>query len=549
MNDVNSIKIAYFSAEIGISPSLPTYSGGLGVLAGDHIKAATDNNIPIVGITLLYKEGYFKQRVDEEGRQSEVYPRFDPEPRLKQIPEKFTLRLRERDVWVEAYEYIHVGVNGKTVSIYFLDTDLEENFEDDRTISLRLYSGNKDHRILQEAILGFGGIKLLDILGYKNLKTYHMNEGHCSFLTLALLEKFNGDEDKVRKLCHFTTHTPVAAGHDHFSLDRCRKLLHGLLPENLSLPSWVQDSRLHMTELGLYFSESANGVSELHGKVAQDQFPDFEINYITNGVYHPYWLGKSFKDLFDEKLSGWETTPEMLLDLQGISDDELLLAHQLQKKALLEYANSQTQKALSENVLTIGFARRAAEYKRARLIFSDTERLIKLGENKIQIVFAGKAHPKDEAGKEIIKGIVTNANQLMGKIKIIFLENYNMWLGHLITSGVDIWLNTPLRPNEASGTSGMKAALNGIPNLSILDGWWVEGCKHGENGWAIGDPSISKDKSDAEFLYQLLEKEVIPTFYENRLKWANIVRTSITSSVQFTADRMIKEYKKKYYSK
>ena len=547
--EIEKTKIAYFSAEIGISASLPTYSGGLGVLAGDHIKAATDAGLPLVGITLLYKEGYFKQRVDEKGLQTEIYPRFDPEPKLKQLPEKFILRLRERDVWIEAYEYSYKGKDDQIISVYFLDTDLEENFHDDRIISLRLYSGNKDHRILQEAILGFGGMRLLEILGYENIETYHMNEGHCSFLTLALLEKFNGDEDKVRSMCHFTTHTPVKAGHDHFAIHRCRKLLHGLLPDNINLPSWVQDSRLHMTELGLYFSRSANGVSKLHGEVAQKQFSDFPIDYVTNGVYHPYWIGKSFKDLFDKELPGWKTKPELLLDLNNISDEALLSAHLSQKQSLLGYANSQTQKALSDNILTLGFARRAAEYKRARLIFSDPDRLIQLGKNKIQIVFAGKAHPKDQLGKNIIKEVVDNANRLRGKVKIIFLENYNMWLGQLITSGVDVWLNTPLRPNEASGTSGMKAALNGVPNLSILDGWWVEGCKHGENGWAIGSPNICNDKSDAESLYQLLENEVVPTFYNDSKKWAYIMRNSIQTSVEFTAHRMIKEYQDKFYQK
>jgi len=414
---------------------------------------------------------------------------------------------------------------------------------------LRLYSGDKDHRILQEAILGFGGIKLLDILGYNNISTYHMNEGHCSFLTLALLEKYSGDEEKVRSMCHFTTHTPVEAGHDHFGLNRCRKLLHGLLPKNLKLPSWVQNSRLHMTELGLYFSRSANGVSKLHGQVAQDQFPDFSIDYITNGVYHPYWLGKSFRELFDIKIQGWRINPNLLLNLENISDEELEWAHWSHKNFLLDYANSQTQKALSEDVLTIGFARRAAEYKRARLIFSDMERLKKLGRNKIQIIFAGKAHPKDKNGKKIIQSVVKNANALLGDVKVIFLENYNMWLGRLITSGVDIWLNTPLRPNEASGTSGMKAALNGVPNLSILDGWWAEGCEHGVNGWAIGEPEFCDDKADADSLYQILEQEVIPTYYNDKKKWTNLMRASIEKSIQFTAHRMIAEYEEKFYSK
>ncbi len=545
----NNLSIAYFSAEIGISASLPTYSGGLGVLAGDHIKAAANAEIPMVGITLLYKEGYFKQRVDEEGNQTEVYPKFDPEPMLEKLPKLFSLRLRERDVWIQAYRLLYKGETGHVIPIYFLDTDIEKNFNDDRKITLRLYSGDKDHRILQEAILGFGGIRLLDMLGIREIQTYHMNEGHCSFLTLALLEKYDEDEEKVRSLCHFTTHTPVPAGHDHFAVERCRKLLHGLLPENLHLPSWVQNSRLHMTELGLYFSRSANGVSELHGRVAREQFPDFHIDHITNGVYHPYWLGKSFRELFDIKLPGWRVNPELLTDLGNISDEELQWAHWSHKDFLLGYANSQTQKALSRDVLTIGFARRAAEYKRARLIFSDPERLTKLGRNKIQIVFAGKAHPKDSTGKEIIKSVVNNANAFRGEVKVIFLENYNMWLGRLITSGVDVWLNTPLRPNEASGTSGMKAALNGVPNCSILDGWWAEGCMHGENGWAIGNAKSCDDKKDAESLYSILENQIIPTYYENSDKWVKIMRHSIESSVRYSAYRMINDYQNKFYSR
>ena len=539
--------IAYFSAEIGIDANLPTYSGGLGVLAGDHIKAAADAGLPMVGISLLYKEGYFKQEINEEGRQIETYPRFNPNSRLSQLPDKFTLRLRERDVWVCAYEYLYQSEEGHTVSIYFLDTDLEENSDDDRIISLRLYSGDKDHRILQEAILGFGGIHLLEILGYKNIQTYHMNEGHCSFLTLALLEKFDEDEEKVRSVCHFTTHTPVEAGHDHFSVERCKKNLYNLLPDSLNLSSWVQKERLHMTELGLYFSRSANGVSKLHGEVAQNQFPDFPIDYITNGVYHPYWLGESFEELFDIKKHGWKITPKLLLDLDNITDEELNNAHALQKKSLLGYANSKTNKTLREDVLTIGFARRAAEYKRARLIFSDLDRLMKLGKNKLQIIFAGKAHPKDKGGKDIISEVIKNAHKLTGFIEIVFLENHNMKLGHLITSGVDVWLNTPLRPHEASGTSGMKAALNGIPNLSVLDGWWAEGCIHGENGWAIGSADNCNDKSDAESLYKLLETAVLPTFYNDKDGWTKMMRKTIQTSIDFTAHRMIEEYYQKFY--
>lgn len=547
MVDTQQSKLAYFSAEIGISASLPTYSGGLGVLAGDHIKAAADAGLPMCAVTLLYKEGYFKQRLDANGTQSETYTRFDPEPMLTKLPVKFTLRLRERDVWIQAYEYIYQGYSGHQIPVYFLDTDLEENFPDDKIISLRLYSGDKDHRILQEAILGYGGVRLLEELGIQDIKTWHMNEGHCSFLTLRLYEKFNYQRKEVQKRCHFTTHTPVPAGHDHFSMDRVSKLLHGLVPENLALPSLVQNSRLHMTELGLYFSRSANGVSELHGNVAQEQFPDFKIGAITNGVYHPYWMGKAFRELYDRLLPGWRTDPERLLGVDYVPDDDLLWAHGSQKEFLLDYANSQTQRALTRDVLTLGFARRAASYKRARLIFRDPHRLVQLAQGQIQIVFAGKAHPKDDIGKNIVREIVQYSNQLFGKVKIVFLENYNMWLGRLITSGVDVWLNTPLRPNEASGTSGMKAALNGIPNLSVLDGWWAEGCEQGINGWGIGTPDKPDDDSDAEHLYNTLEKDVIPAFYNAPETWLGLMRSAIKTATRFTAHRMIREYVEKYY--
>jgi len=539
--------IAYFSAEIGISSSLPTYSGGLGVLAGDHIKASGDIGLNMCAITLLYREGYFKQRIDEDGIQTETYPRFDPYPLLKKLDVRFILRLRARDVWIQVYRFDYVGHGGHAVPIYFLDTDVEENIKDDRIISQRLYSGNKDHRILQEAILGFGGTKLLDELGQNDIKKYHMNEGHCSFLVLHLLEKFNGDMEKVKSLCHFTTHTPVPAGHDHFSENRVKKLLRGLLPEDLKLPSLVQNGRLHMTELGLYFSGTANGVSALHGDVAQDQFPWSNIDFITNGVHHSYWMGSPFKRVYDQYVPEWRANPECLLKIDDIADDVIWNAHQERKQYLLGYANSQVSKALDKDTLTIGFARRAATYKRAQLLFHDMERLESLGAEKIQVIFSGKAHPKDAEGKEVIRQIVSKSKAMFGKVKIIYLENYNMWLGRMITSGVDVWLNTPLRPNEASGTSGMKATLNGVLNLSVLDGWWAEGCKNGVNGWAVGDPEHPDDEKDADHLYSVLENSVIPTFYNDRNKWISMMKEAIKTGVDFTAHRMIMEYNQKFY--
>ena len=540
--------VAYFSAEIGISPSIHTYSGGLGILAGDHIKSAADLGVNMVAVTLMYKEGYFKQRMDEEGNQTEVYPRFEPDPMMEKLEGTISLPLRGREVQVQVWKYVFKGITGNSIDVLLLDTDIEENHEDDRKITLRLYSGGKDHRILQEAILGYAGIRALRKLGYPDFTTYHMNEGHCSFLTLELLKEFDYNEKEVRDRCHFTTHTPVPAGHDHFAADRVRRLIGDLLPQDLKLPSMVLNSRVHMTELGLYFSRSANGVSELHGEVARDQFPESDIGHVTNGVFHRYWVGKMFREIFDRELPGWREDPKRLLEIDNVPDEEILFARRGQKKFLLEYANSQTQRALAYDVLTVGFARRAAEYKRARLIFQDKQRLIDLAKgNQIQFVFAGKAHPRDEHGKEILKDIVLQAKDLLGQVKIVFLENYNMWLGRLITSGVDVWLNTPLRPNEASGTSGMKATLNGVPNLSIMDGWWAEACRDGENGWAIGDPSKANDVADANHLYTLLEDQVLPTYYNDPQRWLKIVRESIKTGVEFTGNRMVQDYLKDYY--
>ena len=540
-------EIAYFSAEIGISSSIPTYSGGLGVLAGDHIKAAGDAGINMCAITLLYKEGYFKQRIDEDGIQTETYPRFDPDPLIKQLDLSFSLRLQNREVFVQVYKFDYVSESGNYVPIYFLDTDFEKNSTNDKNITLRLYSGDKDHRILQEGILGFGGIKLLQKLEQNNIKTYHMNEGHCSFLVLGLLDQFRGDAEKVISSCHFTTHTPVPAGHDHFSMNRVKNLLGTLIPNDLDLPSIKNNERLHMTELGLRFSRSANGVSELHGDVAQDQFPWTSIGYITNGVHHSYWMGAPFKNIFDEFLPDWRLDPDKLLDIDIVPDNILFQAHQERKRKLLGYVNSQSGKVLDLDTLTIGFARRSATYKRAQLLFYNLERLRELGHKKLQVIYSGKAHPNDDEGKALIQKIVEKSKSLFGSIKVIYLENYDMWLGRQITSGVDVWLNTPLRPNEASGTSGMKATLNGIPNLSILDGWWAEGCNHKVNGWAIGDPNHPDDHKDAEHLYYLLENQIIPMFYDNKKKWIALMKEAIKTGVRFTALRMIDEYKNQYY--
>ena len=539
-------QIAYFSAEIGISSNLPTYSGGLGVLAGDHIKSAADLKINMVAISLLYKEGYFKQIIDQEGKQREVYPKFVPEPILSELSHIFSINLNGKEIFIKACVYNHQSINGFTVPIYFLDTDISENDDETRGITLRLYSGDNRHRILQESILGCGGMKLLEILNQTNIKKYHMNEGHCSFIVLDLLKKYKGDIEKVRSKCHFTTHTPVPAGHDQFEYKLVKEILGNLISDDISLPS-MNHNKFHMTELGLQFSKTANGVSKLHGDVAQKQFPWRDIGYVTNGVHHYTWVSNSFAALFDEFFPNWQYEPESLKNIDKVDSNALWDAHFKAKTELLHFANSQLSKALDPNILTIGFARRAATYKRAQLIFKEPEKLIDLGAGKIQLVFSGKAHPNDKEGKELISGIIQNAKDFEGKIKIIYLENYNMWLGKLITSGVDVWLNTPLRPNEASGTSGMKSALNGIPNLSILDGWWDEGCNDKVNGWSIGSSENVDDDRDVSSLYETLKLDVIPTFYDDRERWISIMRNSIKTGVDFTSQRMLKDYQKLYY--
>jgi len=541
-----NLKIAYFSAEIGFTPNVPTYSGGLGILAGDHIKAAADNRLPLCGITLLYKEGYLKQKLDPDGNQTEDYPRFHPQPILRPVDVDVSIKLRGRIVNILVWVFYLEGVSGHTVPIYFLDTDHPENDEKDKSITFRLYSGGKEHRILQEAILGFGGCAMLDALGYQNIETYHMNEGHAAFVTLALRNKFDNDAEKVKQHCVFTTHTPVSAGHDKFKTEMTRKVLGDLIPANLDCS--IINGELNMSLLALNFSRTANGVSKLHGEISQKMFPSFNICSITNGVHHTTWAALATRETYDKYIPGWRENTDLLRNADAIPDDELWHMHYENKRRLLDYANAHMHVGYERSRLMLGFARRAAGYKRAMLLFKDPDRLSRISDGRLEIVFAGKAHPRDQLGKEIIRNVIQEANKLFGSVLITYLENYNMWLGRLITSGVDVWLNTPLRPNEASGTSGMKAAMNGVPNCSILDGWWAEGCRNDVNGWAIGGTEdTGDDDADADSLYTTLEHKIIPTYYDQRDKWISMMRESIITSADFTAQRMVNDYRKYAY--
>jgi starch phosphorylase len=529
---------AYFSAEIGFSSNIPSYSGGLGILAGDHLKAAADAHIPLVGVTLLYQQGYFRQHLTPEGWQQESYPTFLAKPLLTLLPHTVSITLQGEKLDVAIWHTTLKGVHGYEVPVLFLDTHLPQNTPEQQTITQRLYGGDHHTRILQEAVLGFAGLRAVRTL-FPQIHHFHLNEGHTAFVPLALLHE-GWSPEQVKQACHFTTHTPVPAGHDVFDYGLAQHVLGNALPENIS--TWAGPHGLSMTHLALHLSRSCNAVSELHGRVTRDMFPHHTIQHITNGVHHLTWTSEPMAALFDKNLPTWRTEPHTLKHALQLPPQELLHARSQAKQALITYVNAETGAGFSPNILTLGFARRAATYKRATLLFRDIERLLHIGTHTLQCVFAGKAHPRDTDGHHLIQDIVRFSQTLGDKIRIAFIPNYNMWLGALITSGVDVWLNTPLRPHEASGTSGMKAALNGVPSLSIADGWWAEAAHHDINGWVVGNPHTCNDDADAHALYNILEHHVIPTYYQNQEKWVGIMKQAIRTSAHFTAARMVQEY-------
>ena len=537
------MKVAYFSMEVGLNENIPTYSGGLGILAGDHIKSAADLNVPLLAVTLLYKRGYFIQSINPMGQQEEMYPYFDPRAFMEPLPFKVTINIEGRDVHIGVWKYNQVGHAGR-VPVYFLDTDLLINAPEDRLITQYLYGGNQHTRICQEAVLGIGGYLAMKRLE-PGITTYHMNEGHAVFLTLALLKDHDGNIEKVRQKCVFTTHTPVAAGHDKFSYDMATNVLRDYLPS--SIRKLAGEDLLNTTVLALNLSRAANGVSELHGEISRQMFPGFNIGHITNGVHHLSWTGPEFQALYDEHLPGWRQQPQLLAQAQKIPDGDLTHAKKGAKQRFIRYINAVTGAGFTEEFLTICFARRATAYKRATLVFTDLEYLFNLSFDRVQFVFAGKAHPQDEAGKQLVKEIVNIGKQYEQKLRLVFLTNYNIWLASLMTQGTDVWLNTPRRPREASGTSGMKVCFNGGVNMSVLDGWWREACRNRVNGWAIGDDEDQSDNDAAADLYQDLG-DMVNTYYANPKQWLSIMKNSITDvTPTFNTHRMVLEYLHKYY--
>ena len=544
--------VGYFTAEIGLWSELHTYSGGLGVLAGDHVKSAADAEIPLVGVTLLYRKGYGRQHLDKDGIQTETYRDLDPAQHLQDAGMDISLPLDGGELWAKVWRADITGVSGHVVPVYFLDTFHPKNSEKHLDLGLTLYGGDDWVRIRQEYLLGVGGLRLLDKLGHE-VDGLHLNEGHCTFALLEMLGKGWSREELAKRVL-FTTHTPVPAGHDRFEWDAVEEVLGDLLPSDakqlvIDAGDPEEGRRISMSHLAVALSGPVNAVSNLNAWVASSMFADHHIAPITNGVHHITWTSPMMGKLFDEQLPGWREDPTKLAHAGKIPTEELAEARGVARKVLRELVQTSTGVRLDKNRLTIGFARRFATYKRANLVFSDLERLREIGAGKIQFVFSGKAHPRDEGGKALIKSIFDSAKDLENEIPVAFLEDYSMATGLAMTGGVDIWLNNPIRPMEASGTSGMKAAMNGVPNCSILDGWWPEGCEHGVNGWAIGEADDERDDvRDAKNVLDVIENEVLPAWDEGDEKWCEIMRASIATSARFTGARMISDYLRFYES-
>ncbi len=552
-------RVAYFSMEIALRGEIPTYAGGLGVLAGDTLRSAADLSLPLVGVTLVSRAGYFHQQIDPAGRQLELPANWDPARWAQPLDAKVAVRIENRAVWVGAWLYVIESHLGGRAPVILLDTDLPENTPSDREITHRLYGGDDTYRLMQEMVLGMGGMRVLHALGFE-VSAYHMNEGHSALLGVELLRRLRYpsselrsgespyDLPRVRALCRFTTHTPVEAGHDRFSYELVARLFGGPDGNSIGPPIDVAELRrlgggdsLNMTQLALSLSDFVNGVAKRHAEVSAKMYPGYQVRTITNGV-HPYtWTAPSFRELYDRYVTGWCHEPELLGRADGIPDAALLEAHGLAKRALIERVRQLTGIALQPDAAILGFARRMTAYKRPELLFTDLERLRGIArEQPFQIVLAGKAHPRDEEGKRLIAVLHEKARALAGSIPVAYLPDYDMGLAQLLVSGCDVWVNTPLPPLEASGTSGMKAAFNGVPSLSVADGWWIEGCIENVTGWSV---------DGAASLYEKLSRTVLPGFYGKPPgAWAQLMRGAITrNAAYFNTHRMMRRYATEAY--
>lgn len=555
-------RVAYFSMEIALRSEIPTYAGGLGVLAGDTIRSAADLELPLVAVSLVSRAGYFRQEIDSRGRQVEYAAMWVPRDWAQPLDAKIAVTIEGRLVWISAWLYVLEGTMGGREPVLLLDTDLDENHPDDREITHYLYGGDDAYRFKQEIVLGIGGVRLLQALGFRIFQ-YHMNEGHSALLGLELLRRYGYAPDevrpgespydlpRVRDLCNFTTHTPVEAGHDRFPYGLVQRVL-GRAVDLATLKRLAGEDDLNMTRLALNLSEYVNGVAKRHAEVSNTMFPGYRVHAITNGVHPFHWASDPFRALYDRYVPSWCHEPEQLVRADCcIPDDALLQAHAQAKQNLIERVRARTGIALDAKLPILGFARRMTAYKRPDLLFTDLERLKAIARSRsFQVVLAGKAHPRDEGGKQLIEQLHALMRALGGVVPIAYLPDYDMDSARALVAGIDIWLNTPLRPLEASGTSGMKAAFNGVPSLSILDGWWVEGCIEGVTGWSIGN-AVGAEDGDADALYDKLEQVVLPFYYADRAapgNWARIMKGAISKNASyFNSHRMMRRYATEAY--
>lgn len=553
-------RVGYFSMEIALRSDIPTYSGGLGVLAGDTLRSAADLEIPMVAVTLVSRKGYFRQAIDAHGRQNEEPDPWNPEEFTQALPAKVSIHLEGRDVWIGAWLFIVDGITGKQ-PVLLLDTDLAENSIEDRRITDSLYGGDQIDRLKQETVLGIGGVRMLEALGFE-VEVFHLNEGHSALLTLQLLRRQAYSMDSlrpgeglydfvgVRNRCHFTTHTPVEAGHDRFSYETVRRVL-GEVIDQPTLERLAGSNELNMTSLALNMSEYVNGVAKRHAETSRRMFPGYHVTAITNGVHPSTWTHPALARLYDKQMPGWRFEPELLMRADCcLPGDDLWISHLEAKRELTDLVRESCGVEFDLGLPIVGYGRRMTQYKRPELLFSDLSRLEQIAAKfPFQVVMAGKAHPQDESGKRAIESVHQIIERLRGKIKIAFLPNYRMDLALAMVSGVDIWLNTPQPPLEASGTSGMKAALNGVPNLSVLDGWWVEGHIEGITGWSIGNGYSGPLSADANSLYDKLEHVVLP-LYTDENAWTALMQSTISRNGSlFHSHRMMRRYAAEAYLK
>ena len=546
-------RVAYFTMEIALRPEIPSYSGGLGVLAGDTIRSCADLDLRMVAVSLVSRRGYFRQEIDAAGRQIEHPQPWEPALWAKPVEAKITVPVEGRAVWVGGWLYTVEGSGGGAQPVLLLDTDLDENAAEDRELAHHLYGREEAYRLKQEIVLGIGGVRLLHALGFR-VSHYHMNEGHSALLALELLRRHAWPREElpvgespynvalVREMCSFTTHTPVEAGHDKFPWPLVARVLGGYVEEEV-LRRLGGREELNMTRLALNLSETVNGVAKSHAEQSRRMFPDYQVHSITNGV-HPCWTSEPFARLYDERLPGWRHEPELLVRADCcLAPEAVWAAHAEARLLLIDEVKARCGLILDTALPILGFARRMTAYKRPLLLFSDLERLRAIARRTpFQIVMAGKAHPRDEEGKRQIGEIHRLMRELRDEIPIAFLPDYGMAAARLLVAGVDVWLNTPLRPREASGTSGMKAAFNGVPSLSVLDGWWREGCIENVTGWAVGGLEIGENGTDAASLYDKLERVVLPLFAD-RPAWIRVMQGAIAKNASyFNSHRMMRRY-------